>query len=956
MPDVEEAVPTTNVDVGLTASEVTELREKWGWNEIPTPSTPVYILFLRQFTGFLSIIIMVAAIVAIAVLDYPDFIVIIVMLFVNASLGFHEDYKCKKSLDELSASLESEIAIRREGKTEALPTKECLPGDIVLLVGGTIIPADVKWMKGDRMSIDTAALTGEPIPRKYPSDDHGDVILSGTTVMSGECYAMVVNIGINTEIGQAQADVMADKSINTISVFEKKILTIVKIFVAVSFILVIAVLLVKGFAYGDFDPSTKEEKQTSGYLPESTQDAILTALSILIASIPIALPLVLQVNLALGAAFLAKEHSAIVTSIPALQDIASMSMLCSDKTGTLTTARMTVINDRCVPSGKFSADDVIRFAMLCSNADKKDDPIDKAVLEAYERSETSKSESGYKQTEIIGFNPTVKRVVAFVDYNGKILTVAKGLPAKIIDTSAGSEDDHECQWRVAGADDHKFVENIIKEDTKLSSAGYKTIAISMCEGDARQPNHGEWQFVGLMPMLDPPREDTPATIASLHHANISVKMITGDHVNVGKETCRLIGLGTDLHAGEEIRNAENPEIRNQMIWAADGFGAVLPSDKREVVLTLKNEFGLVTGMTGDGVNDAAALSAAQVGIAVEGATDAARNAADLILTEPGLRPIYGAVLESRRIFARIKSYVVYRMAASSILVLVLSIIVFAGKGCSVSSILIIILALLNDISMLPVAYDNADATAKPQLPNTTKLILVSLYYGLFQTILALIFIFSIGETPGIVGSITDAVDFTRCASGEDYQTGGFIWIYLVLVTEFAIFSVRAPSFFFLSMPNIWLLLSVLTTCIGCTIYVVFGRNQVSGWSVLWIWLYNIACFILVDVGKIWFRRVIGDAPGEIIVSDDLIEVKTKNEVEKHEEKKQRYEIHKESVMDASDLEHHQVEVGGLFNVRNYDGGIKFAQPGARMKPMRGSVGPSTVRRRNKTASAPELNW
>merc|ERR1711865_1137285 len=382
-------------------------------------------------------------------------------------------------------------------------------------------------------------------------------------------------------------------------------------------------------------------------------------------------------------------------------------------------------------SGKYTADDVVRFAMLCSNADKKDGPIDKAVLDAYQRTEEAKSESAYKQTEIIGFNPTVKRVVAFVDYKGKTMTVAKGLPAKILDTASGSVDDHDCQWKVVGFDDKKFVQGIIDEDTALSSAGYKTIAIAVCDGDGRKENHGSWEFVGLMPMLDPPREDTPATIASLHHANISVKMITGDHVNVGKETCRLIGLGTDLHAGEEIRNAANPEARNEMIWAADGFGAVLPSDKREVVLTLKNEFGLVTGMTGDGVNDAAALSAAQVGIAVEGATDAARNAADLILTEAGLRPIYGAVIESRRIFARIKAYVVYRMAASAILVLVLSIIVFGGQGCAVPSLLIIVLALLNDISMLPVAYDNADATAKPQLPNTTKLILVSYITGSF---------------------------------------------------------------------------------------------------------------------------------------------------------------------------------------------------------------------------------
>jgi H+-transporting ATPase len=235
------------------------------------------------------------------------------------------------------------------------------------------------------------------------------------------------------------------------------------------------------------------------------QGTILAALSILIASIPVALPLVLQVNLALGASFLAKEHHAIVTSIPALQDIASMSMLCSDKTGTLTTAKMSVIRDRIVAVGDFTKEDVIRFAKLCSNADKKDDPIDKAVLRAYEESEVSTEDGDYTQTEIIGFNPTVKRVVAFVDNNGKTITVTKGLPAKVIDTEAGGLDDHECQWQVEGANETTFVDKVVSADRDLSKSGYKTIAIAMCEGDARNSDHGPWKFVGLMPLLDPPR-------------------------------------------------------------------------------------------------------------------------------------------------------------------------------------------------------------------------------------------------------------------------------------------------------------------------------------------------------------------------------------------------------------------------------------------------------------------
>jgi H+-transporting ATPase len=578
----------TDLEKGLDDAQVEAQRLKYGANEIPVPSTPLYVLFLRQFIGFLPMLIEVAALISLAVQDYTDFGIIVAMLVVNATLGFREEYHAKKSLDEVSNALESEITVRRNhGKTAVLPTKDLVPGDIVLLVGGTIIPADVKWMAGDKMQIDTAAMTGEPIPRKYPSLEYGDIILSGTTVIAGECYAQVVYTGTATEIGQAQEDILKDKSVRVVSVFQQKIMTVVQILVSACLVIVVAVLLVEGIPYGGFE--------------EDVKMTILSALSILIASIPIALPLVLQVNLALGASFLAKEHHAIVTSIPALQDIASMSMLCSDKTGTLTTANMSIIPERIYAADGFTKSDVILYAYLCSNADKKDDPIDRAIVSAFMASEYKDRVNDYKQTEIIGFNPSVKRVVAFVknNNNGQVLTIAKGLPAKIMDTGAGAMDDHELQWKVQRFNDQHFIQQVADIDGGLSKAGYKTIGIAVCEGNAREMGEqAVWKFAGLMPMLDPPREDTAATIASLQHANISVKMITGDHVNVGKETARLVGLGTDIRAGADIRNCSEQDKR-MLIWQADGFAAVLPSDKREVVMILRNEFGLVTGMTGD---------------------------------------------------------------------------------------------------------------------------------------------------------------------------------------------------------------------------------------------------------------------------------------------------------------------------------------------------------------------
>lgn len=556
---------------------------------------------------------------------------------------------------------------------------------------------------------------------------------------------------------------------------------------------------------------------------------------------------------------------------------------------------MSVIPDRIVACEGFDKNDVIRLASLCSNPDKQDDPIDQAVLQAFQEA-AIEDDKGFQQAEIIGFNPTVKRVVAFAtDTSGNMITIAKGLPAKCIDTTNGGEDDHSCQWKVENSDKKDFVTKITEEDRALSSSGYKTIAVATCSGDARSDDHGSWKFVGLMPMLDPPRADTHATVESLHHANVSLKMITGDHVNVGKETARMIGMGVDIRAGEEIRNEQNHQIKNDMIWKADGFAAVLPSDKREVVLTLRNEFGLVVGMTGDGVNDAPALSAAQVGIAVEGATDAAQNAADLILTKPGLSPIYGAVLESRRIFARIKSYVVYRVAASIILVLVLSTILFAS-GCAVDSLLIIILALLNDISMIPVAYDNAKATTKPQLPNALKLVLMSLYYGVAHTAAALVFIFSLEHS----SELNNPIELDREC---DSETRSFIWFYLALVTELAIFSVRAPSFFWLSKPSLSLLASVLCACAICCLIAIFP-GDLSAENLGWIWLYNACIFVLIDVGKVAFRSLINESLGDVIESDELIEVpevSKKTETQLHTAKMARYAVHRESQLSSSDL-------------------------------------------------------
>jgi H+-transporting ATPase len=416
---------------------------------------------------------------------------------------------------------------------------------------------------------------------------------------------------------------MKDKAETKVSVFEARVLLAVKVIILISLLDVMIIFLVQGLGI----PDEFDKGQVKGDL--------LTCLSIIIASIPIALPLVLQITMALGAAKMATEFDAVVTSLPALQDISSMTVLCSDKTGTLTTARISIHAESVWTNEGFTKEDVALYAGLASSRDKKEDAIDRSVISHFDKvfgmSKAMATTAEYTKTRSVGFNPIYKRVLFEYSHpvHGKV-TVVKGLPNKILDTADGTPDDALDQWKCVGADELK---PIIKQvDFDFSKAGYKTLGIAVKIKD------GPFKYVGILPMLDPPRHDTKKTIANLVAAGIEVKMITGDHLNIAKETARLIGMGVNIHPGESIRDGSLNS--HQLIKEANGFAQVLPRDKREVVLVLKEQYKYVVGMTGDGVNDAPALSAAQCGVAVDDATDAAKNAAAIILTSPGLSAIY----------------------------------------------------------------------------------------------------------------------------------------------------------------------------------------------------------------------------------------------------------------------------------------------------------------------------
>eukprot|EP01038_Epipyxis_sp_PR26KG_P007486 gene7486-10201_t len=815
--------------VGLTTEQAEEKYKEWGFNELPEIKVSLLWLLFVQFTGTMPYMLELACLISIIVGDYPDFGIILAMLLANGFLGFYEQLKAAESLAELTNKMEQKIPVLRDGKAEQLLTRLLVPGDVVLLMGGAMVPADIEWLEGDILSVDTAALTGEPLPRKYPSDEYGKLILCASTIRAGEAYGIVRKTGINTEIGSANADIMKDKTQHKVSVFEARVLLAVKVIIIISLIDVVIIFLVQGFKQNEF--STQK----------SVKRDLLTCLSIIIAAIPVALPIVLQVTMALGAGKMAKVYDAVVTSLPALQDISSMTILCSDKTGTLTTARITIHAESVWCSGTFTKQDVALYAVLASNRDKKEDAIDRSVVNHFDRvfgAQGLAMTQQYTKTRNVGFNPIYKRVLYEYTHPtiGKI-TIAKGLPNKVLDTADGGVDDAADQWKVQDSD--KLKEIVTKTDYDFSKAGYKTLGVVV------KINDGPFIYCGILPMLDPPRHDTAQTIKNLVNAGIEVKMCTGDHLNIAKETARLIGMGINIHPGEATREAT--QDRNELILKANGFAQVLPKDKREVVLVLRNVYHQVIGMTGDGVNDAPALSAAQCGIAVDDATDAAKNAAAIILTSPGLSAIYSAVVESRRIFKKLKSYVTYRFAATIQIVLVLTILIFASN-CPINSTFVIILALFNDITMLPIAYDNQNASSIPENPDVIKMLSVSAALGSLETVFSLLFAYGAGPSKLFKGDFT-IVGQEGCSD----PTQAAIWLQMFIAAEFLIFAARASKYIWISLPpSIPLFVSVMTGCLVVSFMAAlssfFGSLAVV--DIVLIWVYDFVCLFFLDCLKV----------------------------------------------------------------------------------------------------------
>jgi H+-transporting ATPase len=791
MPEVEKKLGSS--PDGLTQAEAQRRLTQYGPNEIKEEKTNPILKFLTYFWGPIPWMIEVAVILSAVVGHWEDFGIILFLLVTNAVVGFWEERQAGNAIDALKARLAINARVKRDGKWITPAARELVPGDVIRLRLGDIVPADARLLEGDEVSVDQSALTGESLPATRKP---GEAVFSGSIMRRGEISALVYATGTNTYFGETAKLV---QEAHTVSHFQQAVLKIGKYLILLALVLV-SVIITVGIVRGEPMLYAKPPKDP----------VLLFALILTVAAIPVAMPTVLSVTMAVGARLLAKKQ-AIVSKLVAIEELAGVDVLCADKTGTLTQNKLT-LGEPFTVNG-IPADQVILAGALASRAEDND-TIDLAVLGGVKDDECLKS---YQAIHFVPFDPVHKRTEATVkDADGKQLKVTKGAPQVIVALSANAE-----QVKPA-------VDRAVND---FAARGFRSLGVARDEGD------GQWQFLGVLPLFDPPRDDARATIATAGKMGVKIKMVTGDQLAIARETAKKLDMGTNILDAASLGDSKKQETAEvaESIDKADGFAQVFPEHKYHIIDILQKR-GHIVGMTGDGVNDAPALKKADCGIAVSGATDAARAAASIVLVAPGLSVIIDAIKESRKIFQRMNSYAIYRIAETLRVLLLMTLAILIFKFYPVTAVMIVMIALLNDGAILSIAYDNVRYRNQPEAWNMPMVLGISTVLGVIGVVSAF-GLFYLGE---VVFVLDRAV----------IQT--LIYLKLSVAGHLTIFLTRTRGPFWSIRPARILWVAVLGTQIVATLIAVFGvLMEPLPWKwALFVWGYALVWFLVNDRVKL----------------------------------------------------------------------------------------------------------
>ncbi len=765
---------------GLSDGEAAARLGRYGPNALAEQERSVLLELLSHFWAPIPWMIEVALVLTAVTARWPDFGIILALLLLNGLVGFWEEHQAANAIAALKEQLAKQGRVKRDGEWRTVATEEIVAGDLLMVERGDVAPADARIVAGT-VDVDESALTGESLPlTKGPGED----LYSGTVVSRGAPTARVLATGAATEFGRTAALTGEE---GPPSHFQAAIYSIGRYLIVIAMTLVMVIVLV------------------SLLRGHSLATTLEFALVVTIASIPVALPAVLSVTMAVGARDLAKRQ-AVVSHLPVVEEMSGVDVLCADKTGTITRNELAIADVTAIGEGA-RRDQVLRDAALTVEQGSRD-PIDAAILEAL-----GGPVEGCEVLDFEPFDADRKRAEALVREGDAEYRVAKGAVQAIFDLCGEGDPG---AGRVEGA------------TAEFARTGRRALAVARAD-------EGGWRLIGVLAIADPPREDSRQTLEQARALGVEIKMVTGDRVEIAREIAAEVGMGEELLESGMIERLEGEALIGQ-VEEADGFAQVVPEDKYRIVAALQAG-GHIVGMTGDGVNDAPALSRADAGIAVSGATDAARAAADIVLLAPGLSVIVEAIHRAREVFRRMTNYAIYRITETIRIVLFVTLSIVAFDFFPVTPIQIVLLAILNDAAILTIAYDRVVPSPRPERWDLREVLAIATLLGLAGVV----------ESFSLVGIAIGPLGVGHAEA----QT--LMYLKLSVAGHLTLFVARTRGRLWAHRPAWVLLIAVVGTQILATLVAVSGllMHPLSWKLAALAWGYAIIWILLVDQVKLW---------------------------------------------------------------------------------------------------------
>jgi len=759
---------------GLSTKQVEYLLQKNGPNEIPQKKPGVLSKIIKNLFSPISIMLLIASSLSLSVGKIFDAYFILVLLILNVGITLWQERKADNAIDELNKHLAQNIKVFRDGVWKDADSRNLVAGDVIQLSSGEVIPADGKILEVNSVSVNESAVTGESLPKNKAL---GDKIYSGTFLVSGVMIAEITATGPSTNFGKT---VFSVESIRKRSLLEKDIISISKFLTIISILAVIiltAIFLI----------------EKNSFLELLTLD-----ISLVIAGIPISLPTVMTLIIEIGVLNLAKKK-AIVRRLSALEDLANVNFLLTDKTGTLTKNKI-VLKNIYTYSG-FDQNEVLFYASIGASMEG-DNPIDDAILDKAKTLEIKLPV--FEKIKFNPFDPIRKQNTAIVKVNGKMVVISTGAPQKI---------ESLCEM------DENIRSKYRRDVESLANKGYRTLAVAI----GNDENEKELKIAGLLALSDELRDDAKSVIQFLEKSGIGVSMVTGDNKQIAHQiSIQIFGSNKKTFSKKDIDGLDRDKLSSDLFTGAGAFSELVPEDKLKLVENAKKFF--VVAANGDGINDLPALKAANVGIAVKNAVMALKSSADIVLLSEGISVIKDAIIESRKIFERIYSYSLYRISESFRLIVTITILGILYKIYPLTPLQIILIALLNDIPIISLAFDHVKVGNRPKKINVKNRLTLSSLYGTVGVLNSLFLFFLTNNILGLNWSVVQTIFFLKLT------ISGHLLIYVAHTKE--------RWFKYLPSKEVILATSItqiVASMLAFTGFLMPGRLSITLVILVWVW-------------------------------------------------------------------------------------------------------------------------